>query len=197
MNKISAIFLAISIIFSQNSFAIVPLFGGSTQIEGIGNSMLYIQLINSVATVAIKGDKEGAKQLAYTLGASAAITEIGKKTLNNVHIAGSRLGERPNGGDFNFPSGHASWTTANAWFMYKRYGIKYAALPIAGAVFTAYSRIEAKKHNIKGVAAGALVGILSAEYFTTSFNQENLKVSLVPTVENGKAGAMFNLSYNY
>jgi membrane-associated phospholipid phosphatase len=197
MKKISAIFLAISIIFSQKSFAMVPLSGGSTQIEGVGNTMLYIQLINSVATVAIKGDQEGAKQLAYTLGASAAITEIGKKTLNNVHIAGNRLGERPNGGDFNFPSGHTSWTTANAWFMYKRYGIKYAALPIAGAAFTAYSRIEAKKHDIKGVTAGALVGILSAEYFTTNFNQKNLKVAFIPTVENGRTGAMLNLSYSY
>ncbi len=197
MKKISAAFLTLALLISQKSFAMVPLFGGSSHIEGIGNAMQYIELINSVAIVTIKKDKEGAKQLAYTLGASATITQIGKTTFNHVYIDGKSMGERPNGSMNNFPSGHTSWTTANAWFVYKRYGIKYAALPIAGAVFTGYSRMHAKKHDIKAVATGALVGILSAEYFTTSFNQTNLKVSLVPTVENGRTGAMFNLSYNY
>ena len=44
---------------------------------------------------------------------------------------------------------------------------------------------------------GALVGVLSAQFLTTSFNQKNLQVSFIPTVENGSTGAMFRLSYNY
>ena len=195
MKKISIIAAVISMLLSQNSFAYM--FGGTTQIEDIGNAMQYIEVINSVATVAIKKDKEGAKQLAYTLATSSAVTEIGKRAFNNVTIGGTRLGERPNGGDKNFPSGHTSWTTANAWFMYKRYGIKYAALPIAGAIFTGYSRIEAEKHTVAGVLAGGLVGVLSAQFLTTSFNQKDLQVSFIPTVENGSTGAMFRLSYNY
>lgn len=195
MKKISIIAVAISMLIAQNSFAYM--FGGTTQIEDIGNAMQYIEVINSVATVAIKKDKEGAKQLGYTLLTSSIVTEAGKIAFNNVTIGGTRLGERPNGGDKNFPSGHTSWTTANAWFMYKRYGIKYAALPIAGAIFTGYSRIEAEKHTVAGVLSGALVGVLSAQFFTTSFNQKDLKVSFIPTVENGSTGAMFRLSYNY
>lgn len=195
MKFFSIIVTCITMFLSQNSFAYM--FGGTTQMEDIGNAMQYIEVINSVATVAIKKDKEGAKQLAYTLGTSAAVTEIGKNAFNNVTIGGTRLGERPNGGDKNFPSGHTSWTTANAWFIYKRYGIKYAALPIAGAIFTGYSRIEAEKHTMAGVLSGALVGVLSAEFFTTSFNQKDLKVSFIPTVENGNTGLQFNLSYRY
>ena len=196
MKKISIILAGISMILSQNSFASY-MFGGTTQIEDIGNALQYIEVINSVATVAIKKDKEGAKQLGYTLLTSSVVTEAGKMAFNNVTIGGTRLGERPNGGDKNFPSGHTSWTTANAWFMYKRYGIKYAALPIAGAIFTGYSRIEAEKHTVAGVLSGALVGVLSAQFLTTSFNQKNLQVSFIPTVENGSTGAMFRLSYNY
>ena len=195
MRKISIIVASVTMLLSQNSFAYM--FGGGSQIEDIGNAMQYIEVINSVAMVAIKKDKEGAKQLAYTLGTSAAVTEVGKASFNHVYINGQAMGERPNGGGNNFPSGHTSWTTANAWFIYKRYGIKYAALPIAGAVFTGYSRIYAEKHDLKGVLAGVLVGVLSAQFFTTNFNQKDLKVSFIPTVENGNTGLMFNLSYNY
>jgi membrane-associated phospholipid phosphatase len=190
-----ALFFFIFSIFSKNASAYM--FGGINQVEDIGNAIQYIEVINSIAMVGIKKDKEGAKQLAYTLGTSAAVTQAGKYAFNNVNIGGVRLGERPNGGNYNFPSGHTSWTTANAWFIYKRYGIKYAALPIAGAVFTGYSRIYADKHDVKGVISGALVGVLSAHFFTTKFQDSKIRVAFVPTFENNSTGVHLSLNYNF
>ena len=82
-----------------------------------------------------KGDYQGTKQYAYDFAATFAATEALKYTFNNTS-----WGERPNGHDGSFPSGHTSAACSAAAFISDRYGWQYGLPLYATAAFTAYSR---------------------------------------------------------
>lgn len=130
----------------------------------------------SLSIAAYKKDNKGTVQFVKTMVVNQIATEVLKRSFNNVVVGGTRLGHRPDGGDKNFPSGHTSAVFASAWHIQKRYGIKYSAIPLMMATFTGYSRIDEKRHTPASVIAGALVGILSAEFFTTRINNQNLSL---------------------
>ncbi len=123
--------------------------------------------------------------LAKTMVINQVATEVLKRLLNNVSVGGTRLGERPDGGDKNFPSGHTSASFAGAWQIQKRYGIKYSAVPLIIASFVGYSRVDEKRHTVAGMLAGALVGIASAEFFTTKIHDKNVSLALNYNGYNG------------
>lgn len=114
-------------------------------------------------------DNDGRKQF-YKLFLSTAAVSYGlKKTVRR---------KRPNGKDESFPSGHTSLTFSSATFMQKRYGWKYGLPAYAAASFVGWSRVESDNHHVEDVLAGALIGTLSAYYFTTPFT-ENIHISAV------------------
>jgi lipid A 1-phosphatase len=114
-------------------------------------------------------NKEGIKQIFMVSAATFVTTQVLKTGLNNVRIGDKKLGDRPDGGGNNFPSGHTSSAFSAAWYIKKRYGLKNAAIPLIGAAFTAYSRVHSKKHDVAAVVGGALLGIAVAEVFTGKF----------------------------
>jgi membrane-associated phospholipid phosphatase len=96
-----------------------------------------------------------------------------------VHILKPIVGEkRPNGHSGSFPSGHTAAAFSGATFIHKRYGFKRAIAPYALAVFTGYSRVQAKKHYTHDVIAGA--GIAAA--FVWVFTDEKI---VVAPLDNG------------
>jgi len=111
----------------------------------------------AVATLAQR-DAAGAKQLAFSLGVTWAVTTALKYTINET---------RPNGGDLSFPSGHTSTSFASAEFMRRRYGWKWGGSFYALAAFVGYSRVESQNHYTHDVVAGAAIGIASSFLFTT------------------------------
>lgn len=86
---------------------------------------------------------------------------------------------RPDGGSQSFPSAHTSVSFAAADFMRKRYGWEYGAPAFALAGFVGYSRVEANRHHVHDVLAGAAIGILAGELLTTQ--AERLRVSVAAT----------------
>ena len=96
--------------------------------------------------------KSAALTLGTTLGLKYAIEE-----------------ERPDGGRHSFPSAHASISFTSAEFMRKRYGWEYGMPAYAAALFVTYSRIEARKHYVHDVIAGAAIGIGSSYLFTREY----------------------------
>lgn len=96
-------------------------------------------------------DGEGRRQLTYSFAANLAATYALKVSVNR---------ERPNGEDYSFPSGHSSVSFQGASFVHVRYGLKYAIPLYLGAAFTGYSRVEAEKHHLEDVLAGAALGAL-------------------------------------
>jgi len=85
--------------------------------------------------------------------------------------------ERPNGkGAQSFPSGHTSAAFSGASFIQKRYGWKYGTPAYLAASFVGWSRIDANRHYLEDVLAGAAIGIMSSYYFTTPFDHISLSL---------------------
>ena len=100
--------------------------------------------------------------------------------------------ERPNNGNNDsFPSGHTSTAFQGAAFIQKRYGWKYGAPAYVAASFVGYSRVEADKHHLEDVIAGAAIGILSSYYFTTPYKG----VVIAPIANNGVLGLKAKVSF--
>lgn len=101
--------------------------------------------------------------------------------------------ERPDHSDKNsFPSGHTASAFSGAAFIHKRYGIKRAILPYLAAGFTGFSRVQAKKHHIHDVIAGAAIGELTG-YFLTS----KLGTNTQTNVQASPEGIKFNFNTKF
>ncbi|MDR2603667.1 MAG: phosphatase PAP2 family protein [Puniceicoccales bacterium] len=98
---------------------------------------------------------EGSKQFIYSLSASLLSVHVLKETTHQ---------KRPNyqEGDKkrSFPSGHTSSAFSGASFIHRRYGFKQAIVPYGLAIATGMSRVQAKKHHVRDVIAGAVISCL-------------------------------------
>lgn len=77
--------------------------------------------------------------------------------------------ERPNGGNYSFPSGHTAAAFQGAAFLQKRYGWEVGIPSYALAGFVGWSRVYANKHDWWDVAAGAALGTCSSYLFTKRY----------------------------
>jgi len=111
-------------------------------------------------------DREGALQLLESSALTLGVTYALKYTVDE---------DRPDGGKHSFPSGHTSISFSAAEFMRSRYGWDYGLPAYSLAGFVGYSRVEADRHHVHDVLAGAAVGVLSSMLFTTPRN--GLRVS--------------------
>lgn len=128
-------------------------------------------------------DDVGREQFYKAFGTNMATTYALKYTIDK---------KRPNGGNHSFPSGHTSAAFQGAAFIHKRYGIDYAIPAYVGATFVGYSRIEAKKHDVVDVLAGAGIGMASSFYFTDSFG-DNTQV--IPITSPNYYGVVVNYQF--
>lgn len=103
------------------------------------------------------GDVDGREQFYKSFGTTFVVTH-GLKNLVRK--------KRPSGSLKSFPSGHTSAAFQGASFIHKRYGFEYSVPAYLAASFVAYSRVNAKKHYIEDVLAGASIGIASNYFFT-------------------------------
>jgi len=111
-------------------------------------------------------DKDGRPQFLKSLITNTAVTFGLKLAVDK---------ERPDKSDDNsFPSGHTSTAFQGAAFIHKRYGFKYSLPAYAGAVSVGYTRVQADKHHIEDVLAGAAIGFISSWYFTTPYENVSL-----------------------
>ena len=99
--------------------------------------------------------------------------------------------ERPNGGDYSFPSGHTSSAFTGAAFREKRYGWKIGIPAYLLAGYVGWTRVYENKHDYWDVLGGAIVGIGSAYLFTKPYNKNSIKVSF------GKYNDSYIIGLNY
>jgi membrane-associated phospholipid phosphatase len=138
-----------------------------SNIEAAGDVLYILMPVTAYGSTFYLKDKEGRIQF-YKSFAASWLTTRGLKYIIEK--------PRPDNSDNNsFPSGHASTTFQAAAFIRKRYGWKYGIPAYAGATFVAYSRVYADKHYVEDVLAGAAIGIVASEIFTTPWN--NLSIS--------------------
>ena len=75
--------------------------------------------------------------------------------------------------------------------IHKRYGFKYSVPAYIAASYVAYSRVDADKHEVEDVIAGALVGILSSYYFVEPYKG----FTITPVAEDGMYGVSFRKQF--
>lgn len=88
------------------------------------------------------------------------LVEVLKKTMNYTP-----WGDRPDGHDDGFPSGHVAGAFSGAWLFYFVYGWEVAVIPLFLGAIAALSRVLAKKHNIVQVTVSIILTYVIAEHF--------------------------------
>lgn len=125
--------------------------GGSA--EQIGDILQIALPVAAGGSTLLLWDREGFEQFAGSYASSMLMVGIGKP------LTSSLRSEEPTA---RFPSGHTTSAFAGAAFLNRRYGPWVGVPAFAAAAFTGYSRIEAGKHVLDDVMAGAAVGLFSS-----------------------------------
>lgn len=128
-------------------------------------------------------DPEGRIQYTKSLALSTAVTWGLKLSVDR---------ERPNGGSYSMPSGHASVAFSGASFIQRRYGWEYGIPAYMAATFVAFSRVHSDDHFVEDVAVGAFIGIISTYLFTDPYERG---LHVVPLVGNGTYGVLFTTQW--
>ena len=138
-------------------------------IETTGDVFLVSIPVAALSTTLIKKDWQGTWQFTKSMLLNQVVTFGLKKGINK---------DRPgNNGDNAFPSGHTSTTFQGASFIHKRYGFKYSIPAYLAAGYTAFSRIDANKHDGWDILAGTIIGIGSSYLFATPYQKKYMEVT--------------------
>lgn len=138
-------------------------------VEITGDVIRYALPAATLGTSLIMGDKKGAWQFAKGIVLTGAVTYGLKLAIDK---------QRPDMTDNHaFPSGHTSVVFHSAGYLHRRYGFKYSIPAYLLAGFTAASRMDADKHDLLDVTAGAAIGLCSNLLFTTEYQQEHMQLS--------------------
>ena len=152
-------------------------------VKDAGNIILFTLPATTLATTFIIGDTKGSWQFTKALLLTEVVTYGLKYGVNK---------QRPDMSNNNsFPSGHTSTTFQSASFIHIRYGFKYSIPAYVLAGFTAFSRIDAEKHDGWDILAGAVIGIGSSYLFTTEYQKEHMELTF-----NSQEGS-YLLGFNY
>jgi membrane-associated phospholipid phosphatase len=149
-------------------FSLIPNASGADDIEQAGDIIQYILGASALGVTAIKHDGEGTLQFGKSFALSLGVTAALKYSINE---------QRPDGGDYSFPSWHTAFSFTSAEFMRKRYGWEYGLPAYVAATFVGYSRVEADRHYWHDVFAGAFLGIVSSYLFTKTYQGVNVSVT--------------------
>jgi hypothetical protein len=138
----------------------------------------YVQGLAAVSVYAIgyaagnEHTKEVGTSLVEAQLVNLAITQSLKYAVNR---------ERPDGGNYSFPSGHASATFVTADVLMQHFGLKVGIFAYAGAAYVAASRLSEKAHYLSDVVFGSAVGLASARTLEVHAGKHALVVTPAPT----------------
>ncbi|MFU1913132.1 lipid A 1-phosphatase LpxE [Bordetella avium] len=136
-------------------------------VEHVGR---HLNTLMQISMPLLTRDWVGLKQLLVVAITAAATVHGLKRLLNDVEIAGNRLGQRPHSASskHNMPSGHSSLAASGAWFVARRYGLIFLWILAPMTLMTMWARVMLDAHTIWATLAGALLGILLTDLFTTA-----------------------------
>lgn len=127
----------------------------------------YVPTGVQIALPLLLGDKVGAVQLFYVAVSTTVVTHGVKQVLKGQWVGNTRLDQRPNGGSKNMPSGHSSMASCAVYFVGRRYRLWLGVAFSLIVVLTMYARVMLNAHTISAVIAGALIGCMTAAWFTS------------------------------
>ena len=144
----------------------------SDKVEVAGDVATALVAVAAGGVTIARSDREGMVQLVKSAALDLGVTYGLKLAIKE---------RRPDGSDNqSFPSAHTSVAFASAEYLRKRYGLEYGIPAYGLASFVAYSRVEADRHYVRDVLAGAAIGIGSSYLFTTPNLKYNLSAEAGP-----------------
>lgn len=156
MKLLAPCFLALAGVLAQ------PAAGEESDIAVVGDVLEFALPLIAFGSTVVKKDWQGSRQFLMGAGTNLAATYMLKETVPKW---------RPDRNDHDsFPSAHSSVTFHAARFVHKRYGARWAIPAYGLAGFVGYSRVEDDRHYEIDVVAGAALGMLAAEVFTSRYD---------------------------
>ncbi len=158
-------------------------FSQDKTIETSGDILFVALPAAALGATFIKGDSKGTWQFTKGFLTNVAVTMSLKLLIDK---------QRPNMENNNaFPSGHTSVTFQSASFIQRRYGWKYGIPAYVLSSYTGFTRVNADKHDVIDILAGAAIGIGSTYLFTTPYQQEHMELSFGKTDDTFLIGFKF------
>jgi len=159
---------------------------GSSDRQATGDIITGLLPLAAFGTAFFKGDIEGEKQWLRDTVINEVLNTSLTRAFNNTS-----LGERPNGGPYSFPSGHAMFVFAQAGFLQERYGWSYGAPALVLATAVSYIRVDIDKHHWRDVIVGGVLGYGVALLTVTPLNA----IHLAPIIGPDWLGIRFERSF--
>lgn len=141
-----------------------------------------------LGTAFYRNDNEGMKEWAYSFGSTMLATAALKEAVNPTS-----WGERPNGGQYSFPSGHTASACSGAAFIGQRYGWTYGGMAMLPAAFVGYTRVDEDLHHWRDVIAGCALGIGFSYYFVQP--EHSNPVAIIPEIGEHSWALGFRMKY--
>jgi len=143
-------------------FLYSTLVSAGSDVENSGNALhLLLPATAFGASLYFEDDYQGVWQLIKSGVTSRLVVEGLKAAITK---------DRPDGsGDDSFASGHAADSFAASTFIHQCYGLKCAIPAYLAAAYVGYTRVESDKHEVEDVLLGAVIGSVSAWYFTDRY----------------------------
>ena len=114
-----------------------------------------------------------------SIGASLFRAQVVSQTVTQgIKFAARRT--RPDGTVLSFPSGHSATAFATATVLQSELGWKVGVAAYGAAAWIAGSRIQAKRHYLSDVIAGATIGIMAGRSVTVGSGSMKFAVSPTP-----------------
>lgn len=136
----------------------------------------YVRFVDTIVQIAMPiglRDWVGLTQVLYIGLSTTAATHGLKRLLNDWHVSGTRLGQRPWGATskHNMPSGHTSMASCATWFVCRRYALWHALYLMPILLLTMYARVLLNQHTVTSVLVGCSIGFVMAALFTSPYER--------------------------
>lgn len=164
-----------------NGFSASPMRGMFEAGETIGGARA--QMAGALAAYAV-GRATGHRRVASVGGELIRAQILAQAMTAGIKLSARR--NRPDGGEFSFPSGHTSVTFATATVIQRNFGWKAGIPAYAVASYVAASRVHVKRHFMSDVAFGAIIGVVAGR--TVTVGSSRARFALSPSVSPNQAG---------
>lgn len=122
-----------------------------------------------------KDDGDGEGQFLRSTAASLVVNNLLRLSLNDTS-----WGERPNGNEYAFPSGHAAFVTSSAAFLHDRFGWRYGLPAYALVGYVSWVRVDTDHHHWRDIAAAVALSAGISKLFVTPHNATHIAPMVGP-----------------
>lgn len=151
--------------------------GGNESVTDAGTILQYVLPVAAGGAALVQGDWKGLEQFGFSFTTTMAVV-YGTKYLTDQYRPDDSTGD-------SYPSGHTASAFSGAAFINHRYGWEYGLPSFAAAAFVGYSRIQANRHYLDDVVAGASIALLSDCAWVFPLSDD---IALAPLAAPGAVG---------